>query len=211
MICCFWSSSRHATQAGVSKLKIILLYFVMVSLWLLQALLLFSCSFDRVYTTFLQVLTKTSCSFIISLCNRRQVTKIFLTFLHLKNQSHQSTYCIAGFLHWCIYTFQHIPKDDNFHLVCRQNQSLTQLLHCRTCHMEHLNHENLSLCVLSTFSTCHERTCLLLLSVLSPVFQIALTQPHSKSFCIEPPVLFPQRHWMTLYRQSFSRIVTHHN
>ena len=109
MICCFWSSSRHATQAGVSKLKIILLYFVMVSLWLIQALLLFSCSFDRVYTTFLQVLTKTSCSFIISLCNRRQVTKIFLTFLHLKNQSSSINilhcwFSASVYLHFSTYT-----------------------------------------------------------------------------------------------------------
>ena len=61
----------------------------------------------------------------------------------------------------------------------------------------------MSLCVLSTFSICHWRTCLLSLSVLSPVFQIDVTQLHSKSFCIEPPTLFPQRYWMVLYWQSF--------
>ena len=37
--------------------------------------------------------------------------------------------------------------------------------------MEHLDHENLSLCVLSTFSTYYERTCLLLLLVLLSVFK----------------------------------------
>ena len=56
--------------------------------------------------------------------------------------------------------------------------------------MEHLDHENLSLYVLSTFSTYHGRTCLLFLLVLSPFFQITMTQPHSKSFCIEPSTLF---------------------
>ena len=121
---------------------------------------------------------------------------------------HHPTCFIAGFMYRCIYTLQHIPEDDNFHLGCRQNQSLTLPLHCNTCRMEHLDHGNLSLYVLFTFSTYHGRTCLLFLSVLSLVFQIALTQPHSNSFCIETPTLFPQRHLMTLYRQSFYRIVT---
>ena len=102
--------------------------------------------------------------------------------------------CIADFLHQCIYTPQNIPEDDNFYLVCRQNQSLTLPLHCYTCCMEHLDRENLSSCVLSAFSTFHGRTCLPLLSVHSPVFQIAVTQPNCKSSCIEPPTLFPQRH-----------------
>ena len=91
---------------------------------------------------------------------------------------HHSTCYIVSFLHRCIYTLQHIPEDNNFYLVCRQNRSLTLPLHCNTCRMEHLDHENLSLCVLFKFSTCRERNCLLLLLVLLPVFQIAVTQPH---------------------------------
>ena len=84
-----------------------------------------------------------------------------------------------------------------------QNQSLRQLLHCNAFHVEHLDHENLSLCVLSTFLTCHWRTCLFVLSVLSPLFHVTVTQSHSKYFHTEPPTLFPQRHWMTLSRQRF--------
>ena len=133
-------------------------------------------------------------------CNPRQVTKRFLAFfLHLKksihhHHYHHSAYYIVGFLYRCIYTPQHIPEDDNFNLVCRQNRSLTLPLNCNTCHMEHHDHENLSLCVRSTFSTYHGCTCLLLLSVLSPFFQITVTQPHSKSFNIKIPTPLPQRH-----------------
>ena len=47
--------------------------------------------------------------------------------------------------------------------------------------MEHLDHENLPLCLLSTFLTYHGRTCLLLLSVLLPVFQIVVTQPYTET------------------------------
>ena len=65
------------------------------------------------------------------------------------------------YLHSSTYT-----GDDNFYLLCILNQSLTQLLHCNACCMEHLGHENLSLCVLSTFSTYHWRTYLLFLSIL---------------------------------------------
>ena len=49
---------------------------------------------------------------------------------------------------------------------------------------------------------------LFFLSVLSLFFQIIVTQPHSISFYIETPTPFPQKHWMTLYRQSFYRVVT---
>ena len=54
-------------------------------------------------------------------------------------------------------------------------------------------------------------TYLLFLLVRSPFFQITMTQPHSKSFYIETPTLFPQRHSVTLYRQGFYRIVTLRN
>ena len=118
-----------------------------------------------------------------------------LLFTPQKSHHHHHSACfIAGFPHRCIYTLQHIPEDDNFYLVCRQNQSLTPPLHCNTCRIEHLDRENLSLCVISTFSTYHGYTCPLLLLVYSPVFQIPMTQPHSKSFHTEPPTLFPQRH-----------------
>ena len=161
---------------------------------------MFLYNFDVVYSTFLQVLTLMSFSFIISFVTQDRLQKS-LTFFFTPQKihhHHRSTYCIAGFLHQCIYTLQYIPEDDNFCLVCIQNQSLTQLLHCNACYTEHLNHENLSLCVLSTFSTYHSRTCFPFLSVLLPFFQITVTQPHSKFE-------------MTLYRQSFYRIVAHHN
>ena len=87
-----------------------------------------------------------------------------------------------------------MAEDNNFYLVCRQNQSLTLPFRCNTCRMEQLDHENLSLCALFTFSTCHGHTCLLLLSVLSPDFQIAVTQPHSKYFYIGTPTPLPQKH-----------------
>ena len=107
---------------------------------------------------------------------------------------HRSICCIVSFLHWCIYTPQHIPEDDNFYLVCRQNRSLTLPVHCNTCRMEYLDPENLSICVcfFFRFLTYLGRTCLLLSSVLSPVFQIAVTQPHSKSFYIWTPTPLPQ-------------------
>ena len=88
-----------------------------------------------------------------------------------------------------------MSEDGNFYLVSRQNQSLILPLHCNTCRKERLDHENLSLYVLSTFSTYHRRT--YLLSVLSLVFQIAVTQLYSKYFCTKTPILF-------------YRIVTHH-
>ena len=105
-----------------------------------------------VYSIFLQVITETSCSFIHSFVTPNQVTKIFgLLFLRLENYIiiTSKAYCIAGFLHQCIYTLQDIPGDDDFCLVCIQNQSLTLPLHCNTCYMERYNHENLFLCFLS--------------------------------------------------------------
>ena len=68
--------------------------------------------------------------------------------------------------------------------------------------MEHLDHENLSLYVLFTFSTCHRYTCLLLSLVLSPVFQIAVTQPHSKSPHTEPPAIFLHSFSASLFSSS---------
>ena len=115
-----------------------------------------------VYSTFLQVVTVMSCSFIISFATPGRLQKSFfnLLFTHRKihHHHHHSAYYTVAFLHRCIYTLQYIP-DDNFYLVCRQNRSLTLPLHCNTCHMEHLDHKNLSLCVLSTFLTYHRRTC----------------------------------------------------
>ena len=73
-----------------------------------------------------------------------------------------------------------------FYLVCRQNRSITLTLHCSICCMEHLDHENLSLCVLSTFSTYHGRTCLLSF-LLSECFfaritylQLCMTLPRAR-------------------------------
>ena len=94
---------------------------------------------------FWQVITETSCSFICNFYNPRQITKIFfdLLFYTSKNPSPSSSlnrlHCF--FLHRCVYTLQHMSEDDNFYLVCRQNQSLTWPLHCNTHCMEHLDHE----------------------------------------------------------------------
>ena len=85
MIYCLRSSSMHAIQAGASEPKIISLYIVMVYLMLLQALPLFSYNFDEVYSTFLEVLTATSCPFIISFVTQAGCKNLFgLLFLHLK-------------------------------------------------------------------------------------------------------------------------------
>ena len=119
----------------------------------------------------------------------------FFCCLHLKRSviiiAQHVAQCI-GVLYRFVYTPQNIPANDNFCLVCRQNRSLTLPLHCITYRMEHLDHGNLSLYVLSTFSTYHGCTCLLLLSVLSSVFQTAVAQPHSKSFYFETPTPLPQ-------------------
>ena len=136
-----------------------------------------------------------SFSFIISFVTPGRLQKYFDLLstpqkIHHHHHHHSTCYTVV-FLHRSIYTLQHIPEDDNFWLVCRQNRSLTLPLHCNTCHMEHLDHENLSLCVLSTFSTYHGRIFLLL--VLLSVFQTAATQPHSKSFYTEAPTHLPQK------------------
>ena len=112
----------------------------------------------------------------------------------IHHHHHRSTCYIAGFLHRCIYTLQHIPEDGSFYFACRWSRSLTLPSRCNTCRMEHPDHENLSLCVLSTFLTYHGRTFLLLLLILLPVFQLAVTQPHSKCFYTEAPTLMPQEH-----------------
>ena len=157
MAYCLQISSRHVMQTEVSELKIISLRWCQCTLWwclwwVLQVLPLFSYSFDGVYSTFFQVLTKMSCSFIISFVTLGRLKKCFELFFTSQkiHHHHQSACFIVGFLHQCIYTPQHIPEDDNLYLVYIQNRSLTQPLHCNTYHMEHLDHENLFLCFLST-------------------------------------------------------------
>ena len=82
MTCCFRNSSRHAIQIGISKQKILFYLFVLCNAVFDGFFKLFFVlyNFDEVYSTFLQVLTATSCSFIISFVTQRQVTKIFLAF-----------------------------------------------------------------------------------------------------------------------------------
>ena len=140
----------------------------------------------------------------LQFCNPKQVTKIFLAFfLHLEKfiiiiiTQHAAllVFCIGVFSLFNIYLGMII-----FALfVDRINRWHSRCI------------ENLSLYVLSTFSTSCGCTCLLLLLILSQDFQITVTQSLSKSFCIETRTLFSQRHWMTLYRQSCDRIVTCHN
>ena len=119
-----------------------------------------------VYSTFLQVLTVMSCTFFISFVTPDRLQKSFsLLFYTSKNPSSSS---LLNMLHcWfsasvCLYSSTY-TWGWYFFFVCRQNQSLTLPLHCNTYYMKHLDHENLSLCILSTFSTCHGRTCPLLL------------------------------------------------
>ena len=134
-------------------------------LWyLLKGLPLFSYNFDVVHSTFLQLLTGMSCSFIISFAAPVRLQKSFKpSFYTSKSPSSSSS---LGMLHcWfsaSVYLHSStLLEDDNFCLVCIQNQSLIQPLHCNACYMEYLDHENLSLCVLSTFSTYHWSTYLL--------------------------------------------------
>ena len=194
--CFLRSSPKHAIQARLTAPKIVSLYFLMVSLMPSSSSSFLFIQFRRDMFNFFAKSTATSSSFIISFITPRKVTKIFcLLFAPQKFHHHHCSTCyIVSFLHQCIYTLQHIPEDDNFYLVSRQNRSLTLPLHCNTCRMEHLGHENLPLCVLSTFPTYHGCTCLLLLLVLSPVFHIAVTQPYSKSFYIEAPTSLPKKH-----------------
>ena len=70
---------------------------------------------------------------------------------------------ITGFLHHCIYTPQHIPGDGSFYFACVPSQSLTLLLHCNTCPMEHLGHGNSVQSVISAFSAYHACIYLLIL------------------------------------------------
>ena len=197
MICCLQSSSKHAMQAGLSAPKIISLYSIMVFLMAFSSSSLVFIQFRRGIFNFF-VSSKNDVLFIyISFYNPGRLQKPFLAPSTPKKiyHYHRSTCYIVGFLHQCICTLQQIPEDNNFYLVCRPNRSLTLPLHCNTYRMELLDHENLSICVLSTFSTYHGRTCLLLFSVLSPVFQISVTQqPHSRSFYIETPTPLPQKH-----------------
>ena len=103
MTCCFRSSFRHAVQACLSASKITFWYFMIVSLIASS-----SSSFvfiERVYSTFLQFLTSTSCSFIINL----QAGYKSL-FLHLKKSiiivaQHVTlpVFCISVFTLFNIY------------------------------------------------------------------------------------------------------------
>ena len=81
-------------------------------LWLFQALDLFSYSCDGVYSTFLQVLITTSCSFIFSFVTPKQVTKSFLPpFYTSKSPSSPSLnmlhcrFSASEYLHSSTYTW----------------------------------------------------------------------------------------------------------
>ena len=139
----------------------------------------------------------------LQFCNPKQVTKIFLTFfLHLVKSTIIITHH-AALLVFYIGVFSLF----NIYLgmiIFALFVDRINLWHSRCI-------ENLSLYVLSTFSTSCGCTYLLLLLILSPDFQITVTQSLSKSFYIETPTLFSQRHWMTMYRQCCDRIATRDN
>ena len=138
----------------VSEPRIISLYLVMVSMMVFSSCSFVFMQFQRGIFNFFASSNR-SCSFIISLPQGLQKSfgLVFTLQKSYHHYHHHSAYCIAGFLHLCIYTLQYIPRDDNFYLVCIKSQSLT--LHCNSCYMEHRDHENLSLCVLSMFSAYH--------------------------------------------------------
>ena len=132
MTCCLRSSSTHVIQTGVSEPKIISLYIVMVSLMASSSSFFVLIQFRRSIFNFFASSNSDVLFIYYQFCNPRQVTKNLLTFFftHQKiHHHHRSTYCIAGFLHQCIYTIQHIPVDDNFYLVYIQNQFLALSLH----------------------------------------------------------------------------------
>ena len=94
----------------------------MVSLMAFQDLALFSYSFDGVYSNPLLSLTMSSGSFIF--CNPQLGNEsLFFLFMspftpqNIYHHLNHSTCYIAGFLHWCIYTLQHIPEDGSFYFV----------------------------------------------------------------------------------------------
>ena len=60
---------------------------------------------------------------------------------NIHHHLNHSTCYIAGVLHQCIYTLQHICADGSFYFSCIQSRSLTLPLHFNTCRMEHLNQE----------------------------------------------------------------------
>ena len=141
MIYFFRSSSRHAIQTDVSELKIISLYLVMVSL---IASSIYSFVFirfrRRIFNFFssynppirLQKSFKPSCFYT----SKKPIIIIIIIIIITQH---------TALLVFCINIFSHVPEDDNFYLVCIQNQSLIQPLHCNVCYNEHLHHENLSL------------------------------------------------------------------
>ena len=179
MTCCFRSSSKHFIQIGLSAPKIISLYFVMVSWRLFKALLLFSDSFD----SYIQL-------FCFFLTTKEGYKSLFLPPFHTtKNPSSSSSSSSLNILHcWLSASMYLHSSHGSFYFVCRRSRSLTLPLHCNTCRMEDLDHENSSLCVLATFLVYHGRICLLLVSVLLSVFQVAATQPHSKLSILKHPL-----------------------
>ena len=106
MACCFRSSSRHDVRNGVSELKIISLNTVMVSLMASSSSYFVFIRFRQGILTYLQVLTETSCSFIISFVTPGRLQKSFRPSFFTPQKLHHHRYhhhhhlacCIAGFL-----------------------------------------------------------------------------------------------------------------
>ena len=149
MICCFRSSSRHAIQTGVSELKIISLYLVMVSLIASSISSYVFIRFRRGIFNFFSSSNSDALFIYYQFYNppiRLQKSFKLSFFYTSKNPSSSSSSLTV--LH-CWFS---ASVYDNFYLICIQNQSLIQPLHCNVCYNEHLHHENLSLCVPFTFS-----------------------------------------------------------
>ena len=85
MDCCFRSSSRHPIQAGVSELKIIFLYFALVSLMAFSSSSFVFIQFRQGIFNFCASSNSDVLFIYYQFYNLKQVTKIFLVFfLHLK-------------------------------------------------------------------------------------------------------------------------------
>ena len=160
MTCCFRSSSKCAIQTGIFAPKTIFLnLMMMVSLMAFLSSCFVFIQFRRGILNCFAFFNNDVLFIFYFVTPGTGYENLFRLLLILQkiHHHHRSAYYIAGFLYQCIYTLQHIHEDANFYLVCRQSRSLTLPLHWNTCRMEHLDHENLSLCVFYTFSTYHGR------------------------------------------------------
>ena len=134
MTCCFRSSSKNLIQIGLSAPKILSLYLVIVPLIAFSSSSSFFIQFRRgIFNSF--AFSSNDVLFIYYFVAPNWVTKVCFCLFSTTQiiHHHHSTCCIAGFLHQCIYTSQHILANGSFNFACRQSRPLTLPLHCNTC------------------------------------------------------------------------------